>query len=271
MDYLSKLPNEIRCEIYSYLTPQQILYSCCSNKVSVKFLTDEFWHQHVTRTYCPQDFGVKKFDTNSLAYLNVASWTELAKLSFASRTIPAVMTPIYRGYTERIINTTFELNFFSSFHDIKRDLIKYFKLPRTHSVKILIKGRIDKNTEVGISFNGEIGTSSGEFGILGWGRDRMSFDDVSQVVTKKLVYGDNVHIGLFTVGNINFFSKIEKIELRLSVTRDFITSYDKNIKISSTRQETLLSQINTHILQHGEKREGYIESLCKSIFSYWLN
>jgi hypothetical protein len=70
MDYLSILPNEIRCEIYSYLTPQEILHSCCLNKLLVKFLTEEFWCQHVTKTYSPQDFGIDKFDSNVLAYLN---------------------------------------------------------------------------------------------------------------------------------------------------------------------------------------------------------
>jgi hypothetical protein len=87
MNYFSILPYDTLRKIYSYLTPEQILYSCCYNKASAKFLTDEFWHQHVIRIYDPQDFGVDKFD-DVLESLNVVSWTELAKLTFVSRTIP---------------------------------------------------------------------------------------------------------------------------------------------------------------------------------------
>jgi hypothetical protein len=162
---------------------------------------------------------------------------------------------------------TFELNFFSYWVNIKHDLIKYFRIPRNLCFDILIKGHSDKNTEVGISSNGEIGNTSSEFGILKWKIYPIGLD-VSQVVRQELGYGDDVHIGLFNVMNTNFFSKIEKIELRLSVTREFITSGNRNIKFSSTRQETLLSQINTHLLQQKEKQEGYLDTLRKSIFSY---
>jgi hypothetical protein len=249
------------------LTPQEILYSCCINRAFVKFLTEEFWHQHVTRTYCPQDFGVDKFDSGVLAYLNTPSWTELAKLSFASRRIPATVTARYNYNKRDIINMTFELNFFSSWRDIKDDLIIFFEIPANKYLNMSIKGHIDKNTEVGLTAWGDIGNISSKFGILKWKMHPKGLSK-SQVVSQDMEFGNDVHIGIFNIVGVNFFSKIEKIELTLSLADDFVVPKNKKIKFSSTRQETLLSQINTHLLPE-EKREG-LNSLWKYI-SYYLD
>jgi hypothetical protein len=208
MDYLSILPNEIRYEIYSYLTPQEILHSCCLNKAFVKFITEKFWYQHVIRTYNPRDFGIAKFDTNSLAHLNVPSWTELAKLSFASRTIPGVVTASYH-FKRDTINMMFELNFFSCWKDMENDLVKYFNSSSIQCLSILIKGHIDENTEAGIAAIGHIKNISSKFGPLEWKIHTNGFR--SQVVSHDMSFGDDIHIGMFNIININFFSKIEKI------------------------------------------------------------
>jgi hypothetical protein len=94
MDYLSILPNEICSEIYSHLTPQEILHSCCLNKVLVKVLTEEFWCQYVTRIYSPQDFGIDNFNSNVLAYLNIPSWIELVKLLFVIIRTPGIVAAV---------------------------------------------------------------------------------------------------------------------------------------------------------------------------------
>jgi hypothetical protein len=263
MDYLSILPDDIRCEIYSYLTPQEILYSCCLNKSFVKFLTEEFWCLHVTRTYNPQDFGIAKFDPNILTYLNIDSWTELAKLSFASRKIPAV---VYVYNTRNTINMTFELNFFSSWKDMKNDLINYFDITPHKHVAILIKSHIDEDTEAGIIATGAMGNISTQFGILGW-KFHPKVPSKTLVVAQNMEFSDNVHIGMFGIMNINFFLKIEKIELSLTLADDFVVPDDEKIKFSSTRQATLLSQINTHLLPE-EKQEVYLASLSKYIACY---
>jgi hypothetical protein len=162
------------------------------------------------------------------------------------------------------VNMTFELNFFSSWGDIKSDLIKHFNIPTTKYLRILIKSHIDKNTEGGITAMGVIKYNSSEFVILKWRKNLVGY---CQSVAQDAEFGENVHIGLFSIMGINFFSKIEKIELFFSVTNDFIMPDDRNINFSSTRHATLLSQINTHLLPD-EKREGYLESLCKYVFSY---
>jgi hypothetical protein len=257
MDYFSILPNDIRCEICSYLTPQEILYSCCINKVFLKFLTEEFWHRHVTRTYFPQDFGVDKFDSGVLAYLNTTSWTELAKLSFARRTIPAVVTIRY-GIRKQYANMTFELNFFSSWKDIKNDLIKYFKIPANNCLKMMIKGHIDKDTEVAITATGQ----AGRFEVHKW-RVCSKGSNRSQVVSHAMGFEDDSHVGMFNIMNINFFSKIETIQLDVLWANAFTMTDDKKIIFSSTRQATLVSQINTHLLPE-EKLGGYVERFIQN-------
>jgi hypothetical protein len=205
----------------------------------MKFLTEEFWHQDVIRTYDPRDFGTDKFEPNILTYLNIDSWTELAKLPFASRSIPTVVTLRKYGYAKGdTINMASELNFFSSLKDIKNDLIKCFDAPLDRYLTILIKGHIDKNTEFGINARGTFRYFSSEFGIL---ESDQNYPEPSQVVVKDMRFGDNVHIVLFNIRNINFFSKIEKIELKFWFGDDFvITTPNKKINFSSTKQATLL-------------------------------
>jgi hypothetical protein len=65
-----------------------------------------------------------------------------------------------------------------------------------------------------------------------------------------------------------FSGKIEKIELSISLANDFVVPDNKIIKFYSTRQTTLLSQINTHLLPE-EKRESHLDSLCTCISSYF--
>jgi hypothetical protein len=102
---------------------------------------------------------------------------------------------------------TFKLNFSSSCRDIISDLIKYFKIPITKYLRILIKGHIDKNTEVGITAMGTIKSNSSEFVILKW---RKSLVGYRQSVAQYKEFDENVHIGLFSIMGINFFQKLKR-------------------------------------------------------------
>jgi hypothetical protein len=224
MTELLSLPSELIQEICLYLTPQQILTSCSVNKSTINLFNEEFWYQHVQKTYNPDDFGlnIDIIDDNTLKYFNAESWSDFAKLSFVKKRLSGKIN-------NKDTSFNLELNFFSTPLDILDQIEEYFDNSSDgccadyRYLLLRLYGKISHSNDKeesacaiifrsGSSYQYDFGLTY-KFSSIG----PEVYEDIDQnSIPPDVNITENIPIGKLKILNKNFFTNITRYELSIT-------------------------------------------------------